>query len=131
MTLIDYILTGFDLAEKEAEEKGEAFPYDEYDLFDNESQASYARAWDAEVFAKKILKKELDDTNFGEMYKAFKAIARHIEVENVSYESLYVTEEEKRKIQNNSIYQPYRNGAKKRNLIYNENYEQSSEDDFD
>ena len=31
----------------------------------------------------------------------------------------------------NNIYQRYRNGMKKKNLIYNDNYEPSSEDDFD
>ena len=74
----------------------------EQDLFDNESEASYAQMWDAEVFTKSILHKELDDATYSEVYSAFKAVARHIEIENVSLESLY-----------------------------NTNYEQSTEDDFD
>ena len=130
MTLIDYILTGFDEGVIRAEKNG-ITSENEQDLFDNESEASYAQMWDAEVFTKSILHKELDDATYSEVYSAFKAVARHIEIENISLESLYNTEESYSNRQNNSVYQPYKNGVRKRKVLYNTNYEQSTEDDFD
>ncbi|MBO5530153.1 MAG: hypothetical protein J5970_02010 [Bacilli bacterium] len=131
MTLIEYILDCFDAAAYIAEKKGERFEITSQDLFDNESEASFAKSWDAELFSKKILKKDLKDASFREIYGSFKAISRHIELQNISYETLRNSEEEERKEDQNNIYQRYRNGMKKKNLIYNDNYEPSSEEDFD
>ena len=127
MTLIEYILNNLDAAAYVAEQKGKPFEITEQDLFENESEAGFARAWDADLFAEKILHKDLKKASFREVYGAFKAVARHIELENVSLEALRQEEVDEK----NSLYQHYHNGVKKRNLIYNENYEQSSEDDFD
>ncbi len=131
MILINYILDGYEELVNKANEKGIHVVFDEQSLFENESQALYAQSWDAEIFTKKILQKELSETNFQEVYGAFKAVVRHIELENMSYEELYANIARKNEDEKKSLYQHYKNGTKKRNLFYNDNYEQSSEEDFD
>ena len=114
MTLRQYLLRGFN--------------GDEKDLFINDLQAFFAQSWDIEAFCQKYLKKSVKAAKKSEVEIAFRALLEYIEPEEISYEEIFDSEIDN-EYDNTDQYIYLDGGVKKKRLIYNENYDQVSEED--
>ncbi|MBR3116860.1 MAG: hypothetical protein IKF36_03185 [Bacilli bacterium] len=92
-------------------------------LFENPEAVYYAEEWDANVFVKKYLNKELSAVRKKDVRAVFKYIVRKAELEVKEY-----TDSEESYINNDSLL--IKGGVRKLNLKYNDNFEIDTSDEF-